>query len=92
MSRNNMTARIAFIHHHSANDRERLESLFPVARELIEKAMVILEVEYVAQSDAGQRLRDTFVGDAKTFLDATRLLSKDAEAADRRRVVNEAGR
>jgi hypothetical protein len=43
MSRNNMASRIAVIHDHSASDRERLESLFPVARELIERAMVVVK-------------------------------------------------
>lgn len=92
MSGNNMASRIASVHHHSANDRERLEGLFPVARELIERAMVVVkDVEVGTPYDVAQRFRDTFKGDAQTILDATRLLSKHALAADRRRLMDEAG-
>jgi hypothetical protein len=92
MSGTSMTHIIAFIHHHSANDRERLEGLFPVARELIQRAMVVVKhAEDGTPYNVAQSLRDTFKGDAQTFLDATLLLSKDALAADRRRAQNEAG-
>lgn len=89
MSRYNMASRIAVIHDHSADDRERLEGLFPVARELIERAMVVVkDVEDGTPYDVAQRSRDTFKGDAQTFLDATRLLSSNALAVDSRRAVS----
>jgi hypothetical protein len=53
--------------------------------------VVVKDVEDGTPYDVAQRFRDTFKGDAQTFLDATRLLSKDASAADRRRLMNEAG-
>jgi hypothetical protein len=86
-----MTSRLAVIYDHCANDRERLESLFPVARELIERAMVIVKDLEDGRYDMAQHFANTLKDDAQTFLDATRLLSQHAHAADYRRLKNEMG-
>jgi hypothetical protein len=90
-NQNYMATRIAVIHHHSANQREELEGLFPVAYELIQRAMVLVkDVEDGTPHDVAQRSRDTFKSEAQTFLDAAGLISRDASAADTRRRQNEA--
>jgi hypothetical protein len=90
MTTDHMARKIAVVRHHSANQREELEGLFPVACELLQRALVVVkDVEDGTVSDVAQRGRDTFKSDAQTFLDAARLLSKDASAADARRRKNE---
>jgi hypothetical protein len=81
MSKNDMAARIATIHHHSANQREVLEGLFPLAYELIQKAVRV--VDDGVFKDVGQPLR--FKSEAETFLYATKPIQRDAFAADTRR-------
>ena len=90
MNKNYMAAQIATIRHHSANQREELEGLFPLAYELIQRALVVVkDVEDGRLYDVAQRSRDTFKSEAQTFLDAARPVSKDASAADARRRQNE---
>ena len=86
-NKNNMATRIGVICHHSANQREELEGLFPVAYELIQRALRVVD-DGVFQ-DVAQPFRDTFKSEAQTFLDAARLISRDASAADARRRQNE---
>jgi hypothetical protein len=81
MSKNDMAARIATIHHHSASQREVLEGLFPLAYELIQKAVRV--VDDGVFKDVGQPLR--FKSEAETFLYATKPIQRDASAADTRR-------
>ena len=89
-NQNSMATRIGVIRHHSANQREELEGLFPVAYELIQRALVVVkDVEDGTPYDVAQRSRDTFKSEAQTFLDAARLVSRDASAADTRRRQNE---
>jgi hypothetical protein len=83
-NQNNMATRIGVICHHSANQREELEGLFPVAYELIQRV-----VDDGVFKDVAQPFRDTFKNEAQTFLDAARLISRDASAADARRRQNE---
>jgi hypothetical protein len=94
MSKNYMATRIAVVRHHSASQREELEGLFPVACELIQRALSMVDDDApkeLAQhfrgtfNSAAQTFLDAFKSDAQTFLDATRLISRDASAADRRR-------
>ena len=86
-NQNNMATRIGVIRHHSANQREELEGLFPVAYELIQRALRV--VDDGVFKDVAQPCRDTFKNEAQTFLDAARLISRDASAADARRRQNE---
>jgi len=86
-SGNVMAEKIAMIHHHSASQREELEGLFPLAYELILRALRVIEdVENDrVPEDVAKRLRDAFKIEARTFLNAAKQLSKDAAAADARR-------
>jgi hypothetical protein len=86
-SGNVMAEKIAGIHHHSASEREELEGLFPLAYELILKALRVVEdVENVHVTEGVTKaFRDTFKIEARTFLNAAKQLSKDASAADARR-------
>lgn len=85
-----MATRIAVIRHHSANQREELEGLFPVAYELIQNAMLVVkDVEDGTPHDVAQRSRDIFKSEAQAFLDAAKFVSKEASAADTRRRQNE---
>jgi len=83
MSKNYMAAQIATIRHHSANQREELEGLFPLAYELIQRALRLVDDGMF--NEVAQPFRDTFKSEAQTFLDAARLISKGASAADTRR-------
>jgi hypothetical protein len=92
MTTNHMASRITVIRHHSANQREELEGLFPLAYELLQRALVVVkDAEDGTADDLAQQSRDTFKSEARTFLDAARLVSKDASAADARRRKNEGG-
>jgi hypothetical protein len=86
-NQSNMATRIGVIRHHSANQREELEGLFPVAYELIQRALRV--VDDGVFKDVAQPFRDTFKNEAQTFLDAARLISRDASAADTHRRQNE---
>ena len=88
-NQNNMATRIGVIRHHSANQREELEGLFPVAYELIHILRALRVVDDGVFKDVAQPFRDTFKNEAQTFLDAARLISRDASAADARRRQNE---
>jgi hypothetical protein len=79
-NQNNMATRIGVIRHHSANQREELEGLFPVAYELIQRALRVADDGVF--KDVAQPFRDTFKNEAQTFLDAARPISRDASAAD----------
>ena len=80
-NQNNMATRIGVIRYHSANQREELEGLFPVAYELIQKAVRV--VDDGVFKDVGQPLR--FKSEAETFLYTTKPIQRDASAADTRR-------
>ena len=84
---NYMTIKIAVVHDHSANQRELLEGLFPLAYELIQRALRV--VDDGTFNEVAQPFRDTFKSEAQAFLDAARLVSKEASAADARRRQNE---
>jgi hypothetical protein len=58
-----------------------LESLFPLAYELIRRALRVVDDGI----EVAQPFRDTLKSEAQTFLDATKPISKDASAADTRR-------
>jgi hypothetical protein len=85
-NQNYMTTRIAVVRHHSASKQEELEGLFPVACELIQRAVSACDVD--APEDVARRFLDTFKSDAQTFLDATILISRDASKADAHRRQN----
>ena len=87
MSTNYMAVKIALVHDHSANQQELLEGLFPLAYELIQRALRV--VDDGVFKDVAKPFRDTFKNEAQTFLDAARLISRDASAADARRRQNE---
>jgi hypothetical protein len=89
-NQSNMATRIGVIRHHSANQREELEGLFPVAYELIQRALRV--VDDGVFKDVAQPFRDTFKSEAQTFLDAARLISRDASAADTHRPKRGLGR
>ena len=82
-----MAAKIAVVQDRSANQRELLEGLFPLAYGLIQTALRV--VDDGVFNEVARPFRDTFRSEAQTFLDATRLVSKDASAADTRRRQNE---
>jgi hypothetical protein len=85
-SRNFMAEKIATIHHHSASQREELEGFFPLAYELVQRALRVIEdVEDCVPQDVAKAFRDSFKSEAQTFLDAAKPLCKDASAADARR-------
>ena len=73
-NQSNMATRIGVIRHHSAN-------------ELIQRALRV--VDDGVFKDVAQPFRDTFKSEAQTFLDAARLISRDASAADTHRRQNE---
>lgn len=58
-----------------------------MAYELIQRALRV--VDDGVFKDVAQPFRDTFKSEAQTFLDAARLISRDASAADTRRRQNE---
>jgi hypothetical protein len=89
--RNFMAEKIAAIHHHSSSQREELEGFFPLAYELILRALRVIEDvenDHVPE-DVAKPFRDAFKIEARTFLDAARQMSKDARAADERRLKSE---
>jgi hypothetical protein len=85
-NQNNLATRIAVVHNHSENPQDLLEGLFPLAYELIQRARSACDVD--APEDDARRFLDTFKSDAQTFLDAARLISTNASAADARRRQN----
>ena len=87
MSTNYMAVKIALVHDHSANQQGLLEGLFPLAYELIQRALLVVDDGMF--NEVAQPSRDTFKSEAQTFLDAARQVSKDASAADTRRRQNE---
>ena len=77
---------LLFDGHGRRREREALEGLFPLAYELIQRALVVVkDVEDGTPYDVAQRSRDTFKSEAQTFLDAARLISRNAAEADARR-------
>jgi hypothetical protein len=86
-SRNFMAEKIATIHHHSASQREELEGFFPLAYELIQRALRAIEdvEDDRVPEDVAKAFRDSFKSEAQTFLDAAKPLCKDTSAADARR-------
>ena len=85
-----MATRIGVICHHSANQREELEGLFPVAYELIQEGRCAWLTMACSKMRCSSLFRDTFKNEVlETFLDAARLISRDASAADTHRRQNE---